>query len=42
LGIKQRPKHVKLHIWILSTILGLSKKFYDFWGYQLISKIPKV
>jgi hypothetical protein len=42
LGIKQYPTHVKLHPWALNTILGLPKKFCDFWSYQVFSKIPKV
>jgi hypothetical protein len=42
LGIKQCPKHVKLYPTTLTIILSLPKKFYDFWSYQIISKIPKV
>jgi hypothetical protein len=42
LGIKQYPTHVKLHPWVLIIKLSLSKKFYDFWSHQIISKIPKV
>jgi hypothetical protein len=33
LGNKQCPKQVKLHSWDVITILGLSKKFGDFWSY---------
>jgi hypothetical protein len=42
LGIKQCTKHVKLHPWVLIIKLSLPKKFYDFWSYLVISKIPKV
>jgi hypothetical protein len=41
-GIKQCSKHVKLHPRALIIKLRLPKKFYDFWSYQIISKIPKV
>jgi hypothetical protein len=32
LGIKQCPKHIKLHPWVLIIKLSLPKKFYDFFG----------
>jgi hypothetical protein len=41
-GDKQCPKHVKLHPWVLIIKLSLPTKFYDFWSYLVISKIPKV
>jgi hypothetical protein len=41
LGIKPCPKHVKLHSRALIIILSWSKKIYDFWIHQVISKILK-
>ena len=41
LGITKCPKHVKLHPRVLTIILSLPKKFYDFWSYLGTYKIPK-
>jgi hypothetical protein len=40
-GIKQGPKHTKLCPRVVIIKLSLPKKFYDFWSYQIISKIQK-
>jgi hypothetical protein len=42
LGIKHYPNQAKLYPRFLNIILGLSKKFGDFWSYEVISKIPGV
>jgi hypothetical protein len=42
LRLKQCPKHIKLYPWVLSTKISSPKKFYDFWGYQIIPKILEV
>jgi hypothetical protein len=41
LGIKQGPKHTKFYLMALIIKSSLYKKFYDFWNYQLNSKIIK-
>jgi hypothetical protein len=42
LDTKQGPNHAKLYPSLLNNIKSLSKKFGEFWDYQLLSKIPEV
>jgi hypothetical protein len=42
LSTKHGSNHSKFYPRLLNNIKSLSKKFGEFWDYQLLSKIPEV